>query len=172
MKNNINKRKKLIFTVIALIIMVLFVEFGLRLIEKSIKYAKSTSTSEGRHDVDAFRGNKWSKKLFSEYDEAFKHSYEQYIGWSMKEYQGQYVNINASGVRETWNKPNKNNKYDGNIYFFGGSTLLGEGARDEFTIPSNFSKYLVEDGKHYYVYNHGKGSYTFTQEIIQLIWRF
>lgn len=52
---------------------------------------------------------------------------------------------------------------------FGGSTLWGTGARDEFTIASLLTAELEKQGLHVEVTNYGESGYVSTQEVILLM---
>ena len=56
------------------------------------------------------------------------------------------------------------------LAIFGGSTIWGTGARDEFTIPSYVSKMVAEKYPHRFrVVNYGQDRYVSTQEVITLL---
>jgi len=55
------------------------------------------------------------------------------------------------------------------IFLFGGSTMWGTGSRDDFTIPSIFSKRLAKNGVNAQIVNFGESGYVSTQEVILLI---
>ncbi|MGB1287006.1 MAG: hypothetical protein ACPG7F_10770, partial [Aggregatilineales bacterium] len=57
-----------------------------------------------------------------------------YVYWRMDEYDGKYINISPEGIRYTPDY-SADNPAAQTIYFFGGSTMWGEGARDAYTIP-------------------------------------
>ncbi len=52
---------------------------------------------------------------------------------------------------------------------FGGSTLWGTAARDDYTIPSLVAKYLSERGLNVRVTNYGETGYVNTQEVVELL---
>jgi len=94
--------------------------------------------------------------------------YEPFLGWDRRFFKSKYVNIDAAGVRKTWN-PEFSEENPKEIYMFGGSTMWGAGARDEFTIPSWVSKKLNAAGLNGRVHNYGERGYVFLQEIVQLL---
>jgi lysophospholipase L1-like esterase len=83
---------------------------------------------------------------------------------------GQYINITSNCIRKTWQSKRK---FDGkvlNIFVFGGSTVWGQGARDDYTIPSLLAKKLANDGyDNVKVVNFGQLAYVSTQEAIALL---
>ena len=80
--------------------------------------------------------------------------------------------MNQNGLRATWNPPPR----DGadapppvRVFTFGGSTMWGWGARDDYTIASYLSKLLYEKGYRAEVTNYGQIAYVSTQETIALL---
>ena len=94
-------------------------------------------------------------------------SWRPYLHFGMDALKGETITIDAHGRRRTWNAPQPS----GNpfrIFFFGGSTLVGWGARDEFTIPSLVSRKLAAHGQNVEVTNFGRWTYINTQEMLLL----
>lgn len=161
-------RKQLAFGFVALILAVLLVEGGLRIInlviyvpdpEGNPLHGVSTrSPYEGQAWAEAHFNDLWRRPL----------EYDQYLGWHALEFHSESINVDASGVRRTWNPEPGLAEPASTLYIFGGSTLWGMGARDEYTIPSHLSKLLAGDGYDFRVYNYGEGAYTFTQELVRL----
>lgn len=85
---------------------------------------------------------------------------------------GKYINVSHSGIRKTWNIINNNNsdRATCKVWCFGGSTMWGDGARDDFTIPSYISKILAESQTQirFHVRNFGEVAYVSTQELLAL----
>lgn len=161
-------RKRLAFGFIALVLAVLLVEGGLRV----INLALDIPDPEGNplHGVSArspYQGQAWAEAHFSDCWERLT-EYEQYVGWHSREFHSESINIDPDGVRRTWNPEPGVGESPGTVYVFGGSTLWGIGARDEYTIPSHLSKLLAGHGHDFKVYNYGEQAYTFTQEIVRL----
>jgi lysophospholipase L1-like esterase len=74
-------------------------------------------------------------------------------------------------VRKTWvsAQPVDDKMPATKLFFFGGSTMWGTGARDDFTIPSLISKSLYGSKVNTKIVNYGESSYVSTQEMIFLI---
>ncbi|MGK7901471.1 MAG: SGNH/GDSL hydrolase family protein [Hormoscilla sp.] len=91
------------------------------------------------------------------------YSYEAYIGWSMKPFQGKTITIDNNGdrVHENVRGGEKSNK---SVYFFGGSTMWGEGAPDNGTIPALFSSISGMPS-----YNKGERGFNSRQGIARLV---
>ena len=93
-----------------------------------------------------------------------------YVYWRTRAYRGKHLNINEAGIRRTWNSTASPLPGQLKIFMFGGSTLWGQGARDEFTIPSLVSKKLanrLDSGV--WVVNFAENGYVSTQEVITLM---
>ena len=80
----------------------------------------------------------------------------------------------ANRMRKTWNPQPPIADPPTRIYevgMFGGSTMEGQGATDEETIPSHFSSLANAQGGGvvYHVSNYGVGAYTFTQSVYKLV---
>jgi len=84
-----------------------------------------------------------------------------YTYWVLDEFDGDYINVNADGIRST---PDFGG--DMSIYVFGGSTVWGEGARDAYTIPGHMARILNEQGNPQHVLNYGQTGYVSTQDLI------
>lgn len=79
--------------------------------------------------------------------------------WVVGEFQGQYINVSADGLRNT---PQQNDNAEKTVFVFGGSTVWGEGARDAYTIPGHLTR-LLDDGQ---VFNYGQTGYVSTQDLL------
>jgi len=87
-----------------------------------------------------------------------------YTYWVVDEFDGEYINIDSSGIRYT---PTFSESSDATkIYVFGGSTVWGEGARDEYTIPSWLARQLDENDQDIQVINYGQTGYVSTQDML------
>jgi len=160
--------KRFIYSVILLFIMIFAVEIGLHLTYFIIHKGEKEEITDKRYLLPQYEGKEWVKPLYKEMEE-LKGEYKEYRGWGKKEYHGKYINIDSNGVRNTWNPNTFQSKAPKTIYVFGGSTIWGDGVRDDYTIPSYISKQLNGKGYNFLVYNYGEWAYTFTQGIIHLI---
>jgi lysophospholipase L1-like esterase len=164
-------RKRLAFGFISLLLVILVVETGLHIIDLAVHRSDEEATDEvadSRVLLSPYEGKEWAHAYWKEFSE-LSSQYEQFIGWRRTEYHGQYINLDDCGARKTWNPERSDGEAPSTIYMFGGSTLWGAGARDEYTIPSFLSKLLQNSGYNFAVTNYGQAAYTFTQEIIHLI---
>lgn len=87
-----------------------------------------------------------------------------YSYWTLAPMSGEFINIDETGLRRSWRSP-----ADGNaprVTFYGGSTMWGYGARDDFTIPSQVAKLLLGEGDPALVTNFAQEGYVSTQDLI------
>lgn len=76
------------------------------------------------------------------------------VGWRGRDVQTQYVNI-VDGHRVSYAPENPTLT----VWFFGGSTMFGDGQRDEHTIPSEVARLAEAEGVSIRAVNFGAGSY-------------
>jgi len=118
---------------------------------------------------DAFADSPWAQDYFREDWEAAHLEWHPYVYWHLKPYRGNYVNVDAEGIRRTLPAAEgapSSNAVD--IFMFGGSTMWGNGARDDHTIASALARMLRERGVACDVTNFGESGYVSTQELITL----
>jgi lysophospholipase L1-like esterase len=128
--------------------------------------------SEWSLGADVYRDQAWAREYWREEDLTSQTTFanwHSYVYWRRKPYQGKYINIDANGLRKTWNRTSVPTPTQIKIFMFGGSAMWGTGARDEFTIPSWLSKKLQERNVDVWVTNFGEGGYVSTQEVIALM---
>jgi lysophospholipase L1-like esterase len=166
-------RKLLAFGFVSLLLVILVVETGLHIIDWAIHRSDEETNSEivdSRVLLEPYEGKEWANDYWREYLEVFAETkYEPFLGFHRPEYHGQYIDIDHNSVRKTWNPERSDGEVPGTIYMFGASTIWGDGARDEYTIPSYLSKILHTSGYNFTVTNYGQPAYTSTQEIMRLI---
>jgi lysophospholipase L1-like esterase len=104
-----------------------------------------------------------------EEDRAELLTWTSYSYWRRAPVSGQYVNVDANGLRRTWNPPDLSHRRI-RVFMFGGSAVWGTGSRDEYTIPSQLSRMLAKSfGSRVEVVNYGEWGYVTTQELIALL---
>jgi lysophospholipase L1-like esterase len=86
-----------------------------------------------------------------------------YTYWLIAEFHGQFINVAADGIRASATYGDGSGK---KIYFFGGSTMWGEGARDNYTIPSHTARLLNDSGSPQNVINYGESGFVSSQDLI------
>ncbi len=122
--------------------------------------------------ADVFQGQEWAKGYWIEEGQTVQTSHAEwhsYVYWRRKPFQGKYINVDANGIRRTWNAAPVSTANQLKIAMFGGSALWGTGSRDEFTIPSQVAKKLKAKGMDAWVTNFGEGGYVSTQDVIALM---
>jgi lysophospholipase L1-like esterase len=109
-------------------------------------------------------------KEFRESTHASSPTATSYSNWHRPAFQGKYINVDRNGRRATWNQDLPNGQAPIQVALFGGATIWGTGARDEFTIPSYVSKTLAEKYPHrFHVVNYGQDQYVSTQEVVAFL---
>ncbi len=122
--------------------------------------------------ADAYHGAAWVPAYFEELDKVQPFVWHPYVYWRRPPYQGRYIEVDRDGLRATWHPPPRAGTADPppvRVFAFGGSTMWGYGARDDYTIPSHLSKLLYEKGYRVEVTNYGQLGYVNTQEVIALL---
>lgn len=116
-------------------------------------------------------GPDWAEGYRREFEQSLQQvEWHPYVYWRAKPYRGRYINVDEAGLRRTWNTTRSPAPDQLRIFMFGGSTMLGLGARDEFTIPSLVSKKLTNRlAAGVWVTNFGESGYVNTQEVMALM---
>lgn len=127
------------------------------------RYLKSATRGVARHELPNYQNDPdYAKLIFGDYARV-QHEYEPFVGWRMKPYSGETLHVGTDGLRvtpaPTTNQPARV------VRFFGGSTMWGEGADDEHTIPAIFGK----NNPHYEIVNHAQLAFNSRQELDELI---
>ena len=120
-----------------------------------------------RHRADAFDGVDFVEPLFREYHDSKEMAWTPYLYWRRPRFDGEYVRVGEGGRRHTWSSPGHSRAP--RIFVFGGSTIWGAGARDDYTIPSLLAKELHERGVNVQVSNFGESGYVSTQNLLSLL---
>jgi len=156
---------------ITLLFLLLF-EVGLSLGYAMLDRARADSgAADWRARADVYAGVAWARDYYREFEESSATRWASYVYWRRQPYQGRYINVDADGLRRTWTCAEGRAPAGGGrrIFVFGGSTLWGVGARDDFTIPSLLAAELAEAGTACEVTNYGESGYVSSQEVIALI---
>jgi lysophospholipase L1-like esterase len=152
-----------------LLAMVLATEFGVewwRRGSRWVRYRRPTRPDRNAA-ADAYAGADWSAAYFDEFRRAVRVDWRPYVEWWQRPFRGAYVTIDERGLR-----PTPGEDEDGEdalrILCFGGSTMMGMGARDEHTIPAELARRLAGLGYPAAVTNYGQLGHNSTQEAIAL----
>lgn len=152
-----------------LLLAVLVAEFGVegwRRLSRRLRYRRPTRPDRTAV-ADAYDGADWSVGYFDEFRRAVRVDWKPYVEWWQRPFSGGYVTLDERGLRRT---PGENTAADQaiRILCFGGSTMMGMGARDEQTIPAVLARRLTELGHCVSMTNYGQLGHNSTQEAITL----
>src|SRR5882724_7242326 len=130
-----------------LLLLVLVVEFGVegwRRLSRRLRYRRPTRPDRSA-TADAYAGADWSAGYFDEFRRAVRVDWKAYVEWWQRPFAGAFVTLDERGLRRTWGENTADHRAI-RILCFGGSTMMGMGARDEQTIPSVLARRLGELG--------------------------
>jgi lysophospholipase L1-like esterase len=104
-----------------------------------------------------------------EQETAAGQEWRPYVYWRTRAHSGPHMNIDADGLRRTWNAAPRDADA-ARVFMFGASTLLGFKVRDDYTIPSFVAKILARECEvPVIVSNFGQLAYVSTQDLIALL---
>src|SRR5262245_23985577 len=121
--------------------------------------------------ADWYSDRPWVDAYYEEFEGSRANRWQPYLYWRRKSFSGQYINVGTDGNRRTI-APHRNEGDSAphrKIFMFGGSTMWGTGARDDFTIPSLLAKELQKSEIAAEIVNFGEGGHVSTQEVIALM---
>ena len=159
--------KRIWFVILLVILAIILMEAGLRLVH-FVTHLGEEEVPDPRMLLSPYKDQPWAEQYWTEMHQR-EIQYEPYYGWSLKEFHGQYVNIDSNGLRKTFNPVFSGPEPPETLFVFGGSTIWGGGSRDDYTIPSLLSRTLNEKGYRIFVVNYGTTGHVFTQEVIRLM---
>ena len=87
-----------------------------------------------------------------------------YSYWTVEPFDGAYINVDQSGRRHT--PSYTEDPAAPRIYFFGGSTMWGLGARDAYAIPAQVAKLLAERDYPAQVQSYAQTGYVSWQDLL------
>lgn len=167
------------FTIFIVIFMLIVTELILAPIVKSKAWLNRPLTSLDMMDEHypappSYANAIWFEAYRREFNASVTFDWQPYLYWKTKPFSGKYINVDEDRTRKTWlyeiktgSSQSKNKK---RIFIFGGSTVWGWGARDDYTIPSLVNKYLFEKyGINIEIINFGEIAFVSTQEILRLM---
>lgn len=121
--------------------------------------------------ADGYRDEEWPRQAFREFFDRVRVEWAPFVGWRHRPLAGTYHNFDQRGIRRTWRPPETAAAPGGEpvrLFMFGGSTVMGMGARDEGTIPSFLARRLWQGGLPAEVTNMGQLGYVMAQEVAAL----
>lgn len=152
-----------------LILLVLFIEFGVDWLRRGMRRLRRGRSTRPHRTAraDAYGGADWPIPYFDEFRRSVRLDWKEYVGWWQRPLRGRYVTIDERGWRAT---PGEREAGPDavRILCFGGSTMMGMGARDAATIPAVLARRLAELGHPAAVANLGQLAHNSTQETVAL----
>ncbi|MEW6366419.1 MAG: SGNH/GDSL hydrolase family protein [Acidobacteriota bacterium] len=142
---------------------VLLLEGGLR-VRYAWKHHKPGQELDPRAESDVYKGESWAYQYWDEFKRTETVSWKSYVYYRRTPQAGAFINIDDRGIRRTWAPAESHPR--ALIWMFGGSTLWGTGARDDFTIPSELSREMHARGMPVRVVNYGETGYVSTQDLL------
>ncbi|NWF69283.1 MAG: hypothetical protein HXY40_09355 [Chloroflexi bacterium] len=123
------------------------------------------SFKEGMLRLSYYAGQEWARAYWDEHmAAAVNWTYEPYVLWHTQPFSGQYINIDAQGMRRTPGSTCTESSY--RIFVFGGSTVWGYGVPDDNTLPAYLQAGLPHN---VCVRNYGELGYNSTQSLLRLL---
>ena len=114
--------------------------------------------------AEAYENAEWVAPYYVELSKT-RLNWAPHVGGVAQAYSSPGLNIDNDGLRRTWNAPYQNDSIT-RIHAYGGSTMMGVGVRDDWTLPSLLSKKLTYAGHCVEVVNFAQSSYNAMQEFI------
>ena len=151
------------------VLVVLFIEFGvdwLRGLSRRLRHGRATRPPRTA-GADAYAGAEWALPYFDEFTRSVRVEWKPYVHWWQRTYRGEHLTIDERGLRPTPGDADIGPEAV-RILCFGGSTMMGMGARDAATIPAVLARRLGELGHPAAVTNLGQLGHNSTQEAISL----
>lgn len=152
-----------------LLLLLLFVEFGvdwLRRLSRRLRHGRGVLPSRSAA-ADAYAGADWATGWFDEFSRGVRVGWVPYVEWRQLPHKGRLITLDRRGLRPV---PGSAADAPGvlRIWCFGGSTMMGLGARDDGTIPAVLARRLGELGRPAAITNFGQLGHNSTQETIAL----
>lgn len=134
-------------------------------------YMAYTPSEDSRVQADCYHQADWVSAYYDEFNACNQSRWEPYVYWRRKPFEGEFINVDAQGLRKTTTKshPLSKNNPPVKIFFFGGSTMWGSGVRDAYTLPSLIGSELSKAGINPAISNFGETGYVLSQEVTQLV---
>ena len=114
--------------------------------------------SDSRSELPNYQSHDWASKHFEEIGN-LPTEYFDFVVWRRKPFEGETITIDTDGYRRHFSTSNSDSQ-TAKIWFFGGSTAWGIGARDDDTIPAYVQKYSSKS-----TFNAGETGYVAHQSL-------
>ncbi len=152
-----------------LLLAVLFIEFGvsgLQRLSRRLRYGRAGKPNLGAV-AEAYDGAPWAPLCIAEWEKSYHLDWAPFVNWRHRPYRGSTLNIDAQGRRVIPGTAAEGEDAI-RVHCFGGSTIFGQGARDQGTIPALLQRELGKAGYRVALVNQGQCGYVSTQELIAL----
>ncbi|MEL7207291.1 MAG: SGNH/GDSL hydrolase family protein, partial [Actinomycetota bacterium] len=124
--------------------------------------AVAAGEPDPRADSPAYADSPWAEDYLIELA-SITYQYEPFVVARADDFSGAHIEI-TDGVRHS--RQAAADLADApTLWFFGGSTMWGEGQRDDHTIPSEIARLAADDGMPVRVVNYGERGYVSRQEL-------
>lgn len=133
-------------------------------------YATAKPQLDWRVAADGYKNSPWAPEYLADLSR-FSVRWQPFAYWLGAPYHSRYLNIDENGLRRTFGAgPWQRSEYHAiRIFTFGGSTMLGEGSRDDYTIASWLQRFIDQTPYRVRITNFGQDAYVSTQEVILLL---
>ncbi|MFK7955940.1 MAG: GDSL-type esterase/lipase family protein [Lysobacterales bacterium] len=125
------------------------------------------AVSPDRIQSPALADAPWVEDYFKELRQARRTAWSPWEYWRRQPYSGEHINIDANGVRRSWQPPEPRFT----VWMLGGSTVWGTGARDDHTLPSALARELAGRNLPTSVINLGESGFVSAQSQIRFLRR-
>lgn len=152
------------FIVLALLLLTLMTTLSSRLLSNSGIYERMRGALDYRPLEFIDDGSAPSSREFWAEQSTVLVRWLPYSYWTVEPFDGAYINVDQSGRRYT---PSYLEDPEApSIYFFGGSTLWGLGARDAYAIPAQVGQLLAERDYPAHVESYAQTGYVSWQDLL------
>ncbi len=134
---------------------------SLKLIDKKLKLIKNQALDQ-RANYPLYPDKEFSNKLYI-ITQKLENKYRSFLGWRYLPFNSKLINI--KGIYRT--RLSSGESLNDSTWFFGGSTMWGDGVSDNGTIPSLYHEKTGDK-----VFNFGENSWVSFQSLNQLIIAF
>src|SRR5476649_1773736 len=150
--------------VLMMSLLLLLIEGGARLVDAALGRAIPCryAVVDYRMCADGYGDRSWLQDYYEDVNARWRTAWQPYVYFRSKPLSGKHFNIDSAGLRVTVPSPTR--APEARIFFFGGSTMVGLGAKDDETIASASAQSLrARCGEEFDVRNFGQGGYSSTQ---------
>ena len=152
------------FTVLALLLFTLLTALSSRLLSSSGIYERLRGALDYRPLEFVDDGAAPSSREFWAEQSTVLVRWLPFSYWTVAPFDGSYINVDPSGRRHT--PSYADDPESPSIYFFGGSTMWGLGARDAYAIPAQVGQQLAERNYPAQVQNYAQTGYVSWQDLL------